>query len=235
MIPGIVAGRPIGGGADPIALAIYNKLFEWWTFNNTGVGSKAGVAYSSGTSLGFAGGKVGDAITTGTRATGVPAVSGFGAAGCSLFGWVRPTTTTSRVLMSMGRNQSGGEIIVIDYVAGAIGAGYRDSVSVGGPSRITAALNTWHFFVVSWKPGVPSGTIELSLNAGAPGTALKTAGSELTPQYFEQGSVYSNTDAGAMFDEVGFTVGALTAEEIAYLFGSGDGIGYEQLASAAGH
>lgn len=237
MIPGVAMLLGSKGAAAPapaIAASIYSKLYDWWTFNDTGIGAKAGTVFSTGTPLAYSGGKIGNSVSAGQRATGTPSVSGFGAAGCSLFGWVRPTTSTPRVLLALGRNQSYGEILSLDYVSGGIGVGYRDGANAASPVRIPAALNEWHFFVASWKPGTPNGAVELSINAGTPVTTLKGVGSELVPQYFEQGSKFSGTSSGALFDEVGFTIGPLTNEEIAFLYNSGAGVGHGDLLGAAG-
>lgn len=191
--------------------------------------SKAGLTFTPAGAYSAA--KKGNGVDSVKAITGATGISGYEAAGCSFFGWIYPTSATARVLTALSINASGGEIIPFDYVSGGIGANYRNSAGFApGIPRIPAALNTWHFAVVSWIPGPgATGTVSFSLNNGTPLTAVKNKGTEVANQYFQLGSNYSGTVSGAVIDELGFTLGALTADEISYLYNGGAGRAYSEL------
>lgn len=219
-----VTSAPVGGGGG----SIKSRLSSWWTFDNTMDDVHGANDMVNGDTPAYAAGKKGYANNNAKRYSNTPTgIEGFHTSGCSLFFWFHPTNTTARVIASLGRNMSGGEILSIDHVDGAFGAGYRDSAGASGPSRIAAALNSWHFVVASWDPSV--GAIRLWMD-GITSTGTKSAGSALTPQYFEAGSRYSyGWPLGGLMDEAGFVVGALSNDEIAWLYNGGAGRAYSDL------
>ncbi len=224
----LLSGR---ANADPIAASIAAKLKLWWTFDDTGTDSKSGVIVGAAGPYSAAK-KANGMAATSAKWSGATGFTGYEAAGMSMFGWVYPTSTASRVLCGLGNNVASGEVVAVDYVSGAMGMNYRNSAGYASLPRLTAAINTWHFFVVSWKPGGgTTGNVEISLNAGTPQIGSKSKGSEVSHSYAEFGSRYSNTAPAAIFDEVGFTLGALTAAEIAYLYNAGAGRAYADLTS----
>ena len=222
----------MAGGSGSIAGSIVSKLKLWWTFDNTMTDSVASLTLSpAGT---YSAGMKSNCVETVRSSTGATGISGYEASGFSLFGWIYLTSSSSRILLGFSNNRSGGEVIPIDHVSGGIGMNYGNSAGFSSIGRIAAANNTWHFFESSWIPGSGStGTVRASLNNGTPLTATKDKGTEVAHSFFQLGSIYSYTSSGCNLDEVGFCQGALTAEEISYLYNSGSGKSYAELLSDA--
>ena len=224
-----------GGGGGGVAESILAKAQLWWTFDGSLVDS---VASSTLTPLAataaYTPGKKGNAVQTLRASTAEAVVSGFEASGFTLCGWLRLTATDPRVLFGLAVSGAGGEVVAFDNVAGGVGANYRNGEGFAAINRIPADNGQWHFFDLSWIPGSGStGQVVFSLNRANTQVATKDKGSEVTGPFFQLGSAHSYTFSGCDLDEVLFSQGPLTPEELDWLYNGGAGRAYSDVASGA--
>lgn len=222
-----------GGGSGGVADSILAKARLWWTFDGSLVDSVASNALAPFSSTpAYTQGKKGSAVQTLRASTAGGGVSGFEASGFTLCGWLRLTATNNRVLFGLAVSGPGGEVVAFDNVAGGIGANYRNGAGFATINRIPAANGQWCFFDLSWIPGSGStGQVFFSLNRANTQAATKNKGSEVSGPYFQLGSIYSSTFSGCDLDEVLFSQGPLTPEELDWLYNAGAGRSYAEVTS----
>lgn len=221
------------GGGGGVAESILAKAQLWWTFDGSLVDSVASSTLTPfASTTAYTPGKKGNAVQTLRASTAEAVVSGFEASGFTLCGWLRLTDTNSRVLFALAVSGPGGEVVAFDNVSGGIGANYRNGAGFATINRIPAANGQWCFFDLSWIPGSGStGQVVFSLNRANTQAATKNKGSEVSGPYFQLGSIYSSTFSGCDLDEVLFSQGPLTPDELDWLYNAGAGRSYAEVTS----
>lgn len=231
-----------------VALDIYNKLTSWWEMGeasgtrNDSLGTNhLGVVSTVSTAQGVRG--VGDVAASfaGTGALTVASNSTLqvpsGGGNHCFFGWVYFTNITAAAFVLSKWNASGSSAMEYSLqVSASVLYGQNGGSSYYSASNTAPAINGWHFVVV-WRDSadgkvrmqVDNGTIYVSASASNP-----TAGAN-TLAFGQAGSSTSARLSGRI-QRWGWIKGSfLTADERTYLYNSGTGRTWTELATAAGH
>lgn len=236
---------------DPLAVSIYAKLTSWWEMDESSgirADSKGSNPMSTtgtvSTATGLRGGADVAAAFAGTGALtandspelSVPA----GGGDHCLFGWGYFNANTGTQMLAAKWNASGAATLeyAIQQSGGTLygqngGSGYRNAALAVGSAA------AWHFYVL-WRDSTAdadSGKVRLQMDDGS--VALSPAASNPSDTAHQLGFAQAGSSASARLSgrlqRWGWIKGAiLTPEERSYLYNSGAGRTWAELAAAAG-
>ena len=242
-----------GGSVDPTALSIYNKIVGWWELDEAS-GTTVNDAHTNalhGTSSGLTVNQAGLAANLGTSYAfpagnnyiNIPDANALDITGAvSVMVWCKRNGSQAnypKLFWKSGINDAGGQANYILYHDNAGGGWVAFRVTSGGTnytvSTTGAMADTTVYQFIGTRNGTSmniyqNGSLNNS-NTSGPSGALDTSSGPIRCGY--------NGSAGDQWvgthGQMAVFNGELTADEVAYLYNSGDGISYATLAAAAGH
>lgn len=235
-----------GGGGDPVAASIFSKLTSWWemgegsgTRNDSKGTNHLTVSGTVTTASGVRGGGDVAAAFAGSGGLYVDSnptirVDVGGGAHC-MFGWVYLTSNSGSQFFFSKWDNATTWSIGAEYIGSLQGGSYY--AQNGGSSYTNAgitapAAGAWHFYVMWRDPADGKVRLQLDNGAIAVSTGASNPGGNGIALTFarDYASAYRMT---GRLQRWGWIKGAiLTADERAYLYNSGAGHTFAELAAA---